>query len=122
MAVAFCYITMADKENQLHSFWIELRDTLKLNVDYAKLTAVEKLTVLFTTVALAVISLVLVTAILFFLSLAIAWWIAEGIGIAWAYCILFGFYLLLLILIIVFRKRLIINPIAGFVSRLFFNS
>lgn len=113
---------MSEKDNQLRTFWAELRDTLKLNVDYAKLTAVEKLTVLFTTMALALISLVLVTAIIFFLSLAIAWWIAEGIGIAWAYCILFGFYLLLLILIIVFRKRLIINPIAGFVSRLFFNS
>ena len=44
---------MADKQNQLNTFWEELKSTLKLNVDYAKLTAAEKMTMLLTSVAFA---------------------------------------------------------------------
>ncbi len=112
---------MTDKENQLHTFWAELKDTFKLNVDYAKFTAAEKLTVLLTTVTFAILALVLVTLVMFFLSLAIVWWIAEGVGIVWAYAIMCAFYILVLGCVIAFRKQLIINPIAGFISRLFFN-
>ncbi|MDE6117832.1 MAG: hypothetical protein K2J65_02715 [Duncaniella sp.] len=112
---------MADKENQLHMLWAELKDTFKLNVDYAKFTAAEKLTVLLTTVTLALLALILVTLIMFFLSMAIVRWIAEGVGIVWAYAIMCAFYVAVLGCIIVFRKQLIINPIAGFISRLFFN-
>lgn len=111
---------MTEKENQLHTFWAEMKDTFRLNVDYAKLTAAEKLTVLFTTVSIALIGLVLGSMIIFFLSLAVASWIAEGIGHVWAYFIVCGFYVVVLTLAVVFRKQLIINPIAGFISRLFF--
>lgn len=112
---------MAEKENQLHTFWAELKDTLKLNVDYAKFTAAEKLTVLLTTVSFAILFLVLLTLIMFFLSLAIVWWIAEGVGIVWSYAIMCAFYIVVLGSLIAFRKQLIINPIAAFISRLFFN-
>ena len=88
---------MADKQNQLNTFWEELKSTLKLNVDYAKLTAAEKMTMLLTS-------------------------IATGVGIIWAYFIMCAFYVLILAAILAFRKQLIINPIARFVSRLFFNS
>ncbi len=113
---------MADKQNQLNTFWEELKSTLKLNVDYAKLTAAEKMTMLLTSVAFALLAFVLVSLIMFFLSLAIVRCIATGVGIIWAYFIMCAFYVLILAAILAFRKQLIINPIARFVSRLFFNS
>lgn len=112
---------MADKENQLHTLWAELKDAFKLNVNYAKFTVAEKLAVLLTTVSLAIIALAFATLILFFLSLAVVWWIAEGVGLKWAYLIMCGFYVAVFACIIAFRKQLIINPISGFISRIFFN-
>ncbi len=42
---------------------------------------------------------------------------------AWAsYAILGGFFLLLVVLVIAFRKHIIVNPIARFVSRLVFDT
>ncbi len=112
---------MADKENQFHTLWVELQDTFKLNVDYAKLTLAEKLTVLLSTASVALLLFVLVSLAMFFLSLAVVRWIATGVGIMWAYFIMCGFYVVVLSLIVSFRKQLIVNPIALFVSRLFFN-
>lgn len=112
---------MADeKDNRFQSLWEELKATFNINVVYAKLTAAEKLTVLLATVGIVLVGLVLVTLIVFFLSLAIVWWIAEGIGMVWAYLIMCAFYILLFVLLMAFRKQLIINPIANFISRLFF--
>lgn len=112
---------MPDKENQFSTFWSELRSALKLNIDYARLTAAEKLTVLLTVLSFSLLAFVLISLILFFLSLAVVRCIASGIGMIWAYFIMCGFYVLLFALAFAFRKQLIINPIARFVSRLFFN-
>ena len=73
------------KQDQFHSLWAELKSTLKLNVDYARLTAAEKMTMLLTTVTLALIAFVLVSLIMFFLSIAIVRCIATGVGMIWAY-------------------------------------
>lgn len=109
------------KQDQFHSLWAELRTTLKLNVDYAKLTAAEKLTMLLTALSFALLAFVLISLIMFFLSIAIVRWIATGVGIIWAYFIMCGFYMVLLGVVVAFRRQLIVNPIARFVSRLFFN-
>lgn len=110
-----------NKQNQLHSLWAEIRSTLKLNVDYARLTAAEKMTMLLTTVSFAMLAFVLISLFMFFLSIAIVRCIATGVGMIWAYFIMCGFYIVLLGVVIAFRKQLIVNPIARFVSRLFFN-
>ena len=112
---------MSEKQNQIHTLWAEMKEMLKLNVDYAKLTVAEKMTLLLTTAAFALLGFVLVSLFMFFLSLAIVRCIATGVGMIWAYFIMCGFYMILLGVIIAFRKQLIINPIARFVSRLFFN-
>ncbi len=112
---------MPDKQNQFSTFWTELRSVLKLNIDYARLTAAEKLTMLLTMLSFSLLAFVLISLIMFFLSLAIVRCIASEIGMIWAYFIMCGFYVLLFALAFAFRKQLIINPIARFVSRLFFN-
>lgn len=112
---------MAEKQNQIHTLWAEIKDSLKLNVDYAKFTAAEKLTMLLTMVSFALIAFALISLFMFFLSIAIVRWMATGVGMVWAYFIMCAFYVILLGVVVVFRKRLIVNPIARFVSRLFFN-
>lgn len=112
---------MAEKQNQFQTLWAEIKDSLKLNVDYARFTAAEKLTMLLTTVTFALIAFALLSLFMFFLSIAIVRWMATGVGMIWAYFIMCGFYVILLGVVIGLRKQLIINPIARFVSRIFFN-
>lgn len=109
------------KQNQIHILWAEIKDALKLNVNYAKFTAAEKLTMLLTAITFVIIGFVLVSLIMFFLSIAIVRCIATGVGMIWAYFIMCAFYVVLLAIVVFFRKQLIVNPIARFVSRLFFN-
>lgn len=112
---------MTEKQNQIHTFWAELKETCKLNVNYAKFTAAEKLTLLLTTISFALVGFVLISLLMFFLSIAIVRCIATGVGLIWAYFIMCGFYVVLLGVVVAFRKQLIVNPIARFVSRIFFN-
>ena len=109
-----------EKENRLHTLWLEAKDYIRLNLDYAKLTTAEKLTMLLVAVSLCLIGFVLVSLIVFFLSMAVVRWIAQATGITWAYFIMSGFYLLVLVLAFALRKTLIVNPISRFVSKLFF--
>lgn len=112
---------MPDKQNRFTNIIAELKENLRLNIDYAKLTAAEKLSILLTVVTFALLGFVLVSFMVLFLSMAIVNCIAEGTGLVWGYLIVCGFYLLLLLIILLFRKKLIVNPISRFVSRLFFN-
>lgn len=109
---------MAEKTSAYKALWDELRDFLRLNIDYGLLTAAERLTLLTTTITTMAVAGVLATIILLFLTLAVAWWIAPYTGIAWAYFIIFGFYLLLLIAFVIWRKQLVVNPISRFISKL----
>ncbi len=98
--------TLADLTKRLISLYIE-------NV---KLTAAEKLTVLL------LVALVFGIFMLAFLSGACIELLALVLP-AWAsYAILGGFFLLLVVLVIAFRKHIIVNPIARFVSRLVFDT
>ncbi|MDE6555904.1 MAG: phage holin family protein [Duncaniella sp.] len=113
---------MPDKtSDQLKSLFAEAKETFKLNVDYARLTAAEKLTVLFSTCVFGFIAFVLVSLMLFFLSLMIVNLISEEVGFIGAYAIMAGVYVVLMVVLILMRRQLIINPISRAVSRLLFN-
>lgn len=101
------------------SLWEEIKSYFTLNMEYAKLTLAEKVTVLITAAALTIAAFVFCVIILFFLTLAVANWIAEAMPLGLAYAIVAGFYALLLALLVAFRKPLLMNPIARFISRLF---
>lgn len=112
---------MSDTKNQITIIWEELKETLRLNVEYAKLTGAEKMTLLISSATVCALTFVLASLILLFLSLATVFLIAEGTGLIWAYIIMAAFYALILVLLFAFRKQLIIDPIARFISRLIFN-
>lgn len=105
-------------ENSYIKLWEELKKYFKTNVEYVKLTAAEKITVLFAAAAVALGVFFLAVFCLFFASFAVVNWLSVSLGVSWSYLIMSGVYLILIGLLILFRKPLIMNPIAKFVSRL----
>ena len=92
---------------------------LTLQLEYAKLTATEKLTVLLSTIAFFALILILGLITLVFVSIGIGHWLAATVAPYTAYLFVSAFYLVLLILLIVFRNQIIFNPASRFLSRLF---
>ncbi|MDE5829394.1 MAG: hypothetical protein K2H48_05315 [Duncaniella sp.] len=111
---------MAESDNQFRTLWTEVKNYFTLNIDYAKFTLAEKLTVLLTAASVCAVAFVLIAIMMFFVSMAFVRWIAEATGMVGAYFIMTGFYVLLLALVIVLRKQLIVNPISRFITKLFF--
>lgn len=110
---------MADNQYPYSRLWQQFTDYAKLNIEYARLTAAEKVTVLLTAAAVAIGAFVLGVIFFFFMSLAIAYWLSAVIPLAWAYALMSFVYLILIALLILLRKPLILNPVSKFVSRLF---
>ena len=101
--------------SSVKTLWERLKLLATLKYDYAKLTLAEKLTMIF---AMCLIGLFMSMFAIFFLSVALSHWIAESIGEAWSSLIVAGIYCVMLLLVVAFRKQLIINPISKFVTRL----
>ena len=108
-----------DSQNSFNRLWTLLRDFLNHKLEYARLTGAEKVTVMLSGIALVMVALMLTLFCIFFLSLAISQWIASAIGLGWSYLITAGIYAIVIVLLIVFRKPLIQDPIARFVSKIF---
>lgn len=92
-----------------------------LHIDYARLTAAEKLTIILSTMAIYALVVMFSTLSLVFLTLGVGHLLATTIAPHFAYLIVAGFYVVVLVLLMVFRKKLFINPIARFLSKLFLN-
>lgn len=109
---------MADNENGFARLWSDLRAYLDLKIEYTKLTVAEKVSILLATLVTIMMCFVFGVTILFFLTLAAANWIGDSLGMPLAYCIMTGFYILLLVLIVVFKRQLVFNPISRIISKL----
>lgn len=91
---------------------------VRLLVEDTKLNVAEKLTRLLAAVALSAVLLILGIVTLVYISMAVAWSLAVALSPVWSYIIVAGFFVILLAVLIIFRKELIENPIARFISRL----
>lgn len=108
-----------DNQSSATALWQRLKEYLTHKIEYTRLTVSEKLTLLLAMIAIWLIVLVGVSATLFFLSIALSHLLEESVGPVWSACIVAGCYLIVLVVIFAFRKQLIVNPIARFVTRLF---
>ena len=108
-----------NKESKWATLFSEVKTYIELNVENVKLTAAEKTVRLLS--ALAVVGMIAFFGLLafVFLSLAIGGFIAEALGAGWAFTIVCGFYLLLRLCVVLFRRQLIVNPVARFITKLF---
>lgn len=98
----------------------EARKFFTLEWDYTKLTAVEKLAVLLSAIAFVAVVLIIVAFALLFLFSALISILAEAMGCTWgAQLIAVGILLVLLLVVVAFKRQLIVDPVARFVSKLF---
>lgn len=89
----------------------------KLEVEYLKLTAAEKVIILISMLVIgAVVLLLLLPAILMFL-FALAQVFIGFMPVAVAYVVVGGIVLLFLGVLVILRKQLVINPVAKFISK-----
>ncbi len=108
-----------DSQNSVTRIWGLLKDFLDNKLEYARLSGAEKTTVMLSGIALVLAVFMFALFFVFFLSLALSQWIASAIGEGWSYLIISGIYAALIALLILFRKPLIQDPIARFVSKIF---
>ena len=107
-------------ENKYEELWAELKKYLTLQIDYAKLTTVEKLVVLLSAIAMVAVMLILGACVLFYLSFAAVFMLSDAIGSTWgAYMIVSGIFLVLMLVVYALRQKLILDPVSRFLTRLF---
>lgn len=107
-------------ENKYEELWAELKKYLTLQIDYAKLTTVEKLVVLLSAIAMVAVMLILGACVLFYLSFAVVFMLSDAIGSTWgAYLIVSGIFLVLMPVVYALRQKLILDPVSRFLTRLF---
>lgn len=91
---------------------------LRLLLEDARLSAAEKLTRLFAGMALTAVLLIFGTMVILFVSFAVSMLLAEVISELGAFLLVAAFYVIALLIIILFRRVLIEDPIARFISKL----
>lgn len=107
-------------ENKYEELWAELKKYLTLQIDYAKLTTVEKLVVLLSAIAMVAVMLILGACVLFYLSFAVVFMLSDAIGSTWgAYLIVSGIFMVLMLVVYALRQKLILDPVSRFLTRLF---
>lgn len=95
----------------------ETRRLVNLEVENARLVLTEKLTLLFGRVTLVAVSFVLAVCVLIFLSMSISDLLLERFTPWVTYLIVAVFYALLVTIVALFRRQLIIDPIARYISK-----
>ncbi|NPD91339.1 phage holin family protein [Xylanibacter muris] len=112
----------SDKNVELIAQLIEtLRSYLKTQKEYIKFDVTEKTVRLLTAMALAVTMLILVIAVLFYFSFAFIYMLEPHLGTAGSFAAVGGFFLLMLILVILFRKSWIERPIIKILANILLN-
>ena len=108
--------------NSYKELWSDFKKYITLQVDYIKLTALEKLTILCAALVVVFVSIALSVCALFFLSSAFVAWLDTVLCCTWlAHLITGALVLLILFIVLLFKKVLIIVPITRFITKLFLN-
>lgn len=112
---------MAERQpdNSVRSLYDACKRLAGLYVDSAKITATDKVTTLFSVVAIFLVGMLLSLLAVVFLALALVCLLESVLSPCWTFLIVTGLFLLLIVLLIVFRVQLVYNPVARFVSKLF---
>lgn len=90
----------------------------KLYIQTGKLTLTEVLTRILAGALIAFVCLLFAIISLTFISYGVINTLTQTMSMTWACLIVGGFYLFIIILMIVFKRTLIINPIARFLSKI----
>ena len=113
-------INTADPVENFQQLYDDVKKYVQLQTEYVKVEFVEKLTVLISALLIIFLVIILIMGSLFYLFFSVAYLLQPIVGsMTMSFFIISAFYLLLTALLFVFRKKLIINPLVRFLSRLF---
>ena len=93
-----------------------MRHYIGLQNEYLRLDVVDKVVRLITALLIAGVVCLLVVIILIYLSFAAAYALAPIMGHAAAFCLVAGFYVLLFLLFLAFRKNWVEKPLVRFLA------
>lgn len=113
--------TMSNNESgsgDYSALYAMLKRFLKLNIENARLTVAERMTILLSGLTFYMIVILIGVCIMGFLSISLAQLLSESLAEHWAYMIVAGIYAVFILILIALRKPLIINPISRFISQL----
>ena len=109
--------------DNLQQLFVEFKKYLELQREYTQLEITEKLTILFSTFITVIILIILGMVALFYALFALAYILEPLIGsLTGSFAVIAGINVLLILLVIYFKKQLIIQPTVNFVARLFLNT
>ncbi len=113
-------INTQDPVENFQQLYDDVKKYIQLQTEYVKVEFVEKLTVLVSALLIIFLVIILIMGALFYLFFSVAYLLEPIAGsMTISFLIISAFYLLLTFLLFVFRKKLIINPLVRFLSRLF---
>lgn len=107
--------------DEIKEIFSHARNWIKYEVVYTKLTVAEKSTILGGAAAFAMVLLMLSLPILIMLSFALKEVFQLMMVPALAYLCVAGVWIIFIVVIYLLRKKLISDPIAKFITRLFFD-
>lgn len=94
---------------------------VKLEVEYAKFTVAEKVTMLISAMIIGAVCLLLGISVLLMLSFALVELFKDFMNPALAYVSASGAIVVIMVIIYLLRKPLLLNPIAKYLTRVFFS-
>lgn len=109
---------MEQTNNKFLGLFEQVKKLASLYLQDIKLTTADKLTVLLSAISIFAIVLVLAALFIVFAAMAIARLLESVMAPFWAYMIVALFFLLSAILFFAFRRELVVDPIARFLSGL----
>lgn len=107
----------------LQQLFIEFKKYLKLQKEYTTLEVAEKVSKLISAFIVLLVLVILGMVALFYLSFAVVYILEPLVGgLMASFSIIAGLHILVFLIVILFRKQLIINPIVNFVAGLFLDN
>jgi len=101
--------------------WKDTKTYLSQRYDLLKLELLEKSTKLLSVILSMLIVIVCALVVLIYLSSAILHWLTTAIGAGWAYTIMCGLFILIIIIILATKDVLFVKPLIRKFSRILYS-
>lgn len=113
---------MIPQSDELRLTWRTLRKYIRLQIEHARIVSTEKSAMLLSTGVLLAALAVFGACAMLFISIGLVFLLATVMPLFWCFMIMGGVYILLGVVLFLVRRRLIEDPIARFLSRLFLDN
>lgn len=110
---------MSSENTELNSSLKNIKAYGQLLIENLRLVSTEKTTILLSSAALAAILGLIIVIAFFFVSMAVVLLLAKWMPLMYSSLAIGGFFLLMGLLLFLMRERIIVDPVARFMSRLF---